>query len=157
MVPIETVRSHTPPARRPVRVHPRGNDGRRRPGPPRPAGAPPRYRGSGVLMSSTSHRRRPVTPATTLALALLAAMITVWLGVVAHFGAAVHSDSAQASAGTHGTLAVVRVQPGETLTHLAARVAPGAPVAEVAARIRELNGLDSAALAAGQTLIAPVG
>jgi hypothetical protein len=36
-------------------------------------------------------------------------------------------------------------------------VAPGAPVAKVAERIRELNDLNSPALAAGQTLIAPVG
>lgn len=157
MVLIGTVPSYTPTARRPARVHPRGNDGRRRPGPPRPAGAPPRYRGSGVLMSSTSHRRRPVTPATTVGLALLAAMITVWLGVVAHFGATVRDDSAEARARIPGTLAVVRVQRGETLTHLAARVAPDAPVAQAVARIRELNDLHSAALSAGQTLIAPVG
>jgi len=54
-------------------------------------------------------------------------------------------------------LAVVRVQTGENLQHLAARVAPDAPLARVVARIRELNNLDSAALDAGQTLIAPVG
>ncbi len=54
-------------------------------------------------------------------------------------------------------LAVVRVESGETLEHLAARVAPDAPVGQVAKRIRELNDLDSAVLTAGQTLIAPVG
>jgi predicted Zn-dependent protease len=52
---------------------------------------------------------------------------------------------------------VVQVQPGENLQRLAARVAPDAPVAGVVERIRELNDLDSAALDAGQTLIAPVG
>lgn len=157
----ETVRetgwSPAPAARRPVRVCLRDDDGRRRPGPSRPAVAPPRYRGTGVLMSSTSHRRRPVTPATTVALALLAAVITVWLGVVAQFGAAVRGGSADAAAVVPDKLAVVRVQAGETLRHLAARVAPDAPANQVAARIRELNALDSAALTAGQTLIAPVG
>ena len=54
-------------------------------------------------------------------------------------------------------LAVVRVEPGETLQRLAARVAPDAPTGQVAARIRELNELDSSAVTAGQTLIAPVG
>ena len=53
--------------------------------------------------------------------------------------------------------AVVQVQHGETLHQVAQRVAPDAPVAAVVERIRELNQLDSAALAAGQTLIAPIG
>ena len=54
-------------------------------------------------------------------------------------------------------LAVVQVQAGETLQQLAGRVAPDAPAAQVMQRIRELNKLDSAALDAGQTLIAPLG
>lgn len=157
MMPIETAPSDKPSSRRPVRVPPRGHDGRCRPGQSRPKGTPPRYRGTGVLMSSTAHRRRPVTPATTVLLALLAAMITVWLGVVAQFGAWVQGDSGRAGPRTPEALAVVRVESGETLAHLAARVAPDAPVADVAARIRELNALDSTALTAGQTLIAPVG
>jgi hypothetical protein len=40
---------------------------------------------------------------------------------------------------------------------VARRVAPDAPVTRVVERIRELNQLDSAAVDAGQTLIAPVG
>jgi len=63
----------------------------------------------------------------------------------------------QAAAQMPDRLAVVRVEPGETLQHLAARVAPDAPTGQVAARIRELNELDSATVTAGQTLIAPVG
>ena len=54
-------------------------------------------------------------------------------------------------------LAVVQVQTGETLQHVAARVAPDAPVGQVVERIRELNQLESVALDVGQTLIAPVG
>ena len=54
-------------------------------------------------------------------------------------------------------LAVVQVQAGETLQQLAGRVAPDAPASQVMARIRDLNKLDSAALDAGQTLIAPIG
>ncbi|MGH3970572.1 MAG: LysM peptidoglycan-binding domain-containing protein, partial [Mycobacterium sp.] len=59
-------------------------------------------------------------------------------------------------AGTPERLAVVRVEPGESLAHLAARVAPGAPAGRVVERIRDLNELDGT-LVAGQTLIAPVG
>lgn len=121
----------------------------------RPAGAPLRYRGPGVVMSRASHRRRPITPATTVGLALLAALITVWLGVVAQFGGVVGTSST--SAPVPDTLAVVQVQSGETLQQVARRVAPDAPVGTVVDRIRELNKLDSASLDAGQTLIAPVG
>ena len=93
---------------------------------------------------------------TTVTLALLAAVITVWLGLVAHFGEMV-SGTGDSPARIPDRLAVVRVDAGETLAHLASRVAPNAPVSQVAQRIRELNGLDSPTLAAGQTLIAPVG
>src|SRR6478736_4181080 len=118
-------------------------------------GAPLHYRGPGVVMSRASHRRRPITPATTVGLALLAALITVWLGVVAQFGGVVGTTSS--SAPVPDTLAVVQVQAGETLQQVAHRVAPDAPVGHVVDRIRELNQLQSASLDAGQTLIAPVG
>jgi hypothetical protein len=121
----------------------------------RPGGAPMRYHGPGVVMSRASHRRRPITPATTVGLALVAALITVWLGVVAQFGGVV--DPTGSSSPVPDTLSVVRVEAGETLAHVAHRVAPDAPVAHVVDRIRELNHLESAALDAGQTLIAPVG
>jgi predicted Zn-dependent protease len=114
-----------------------------------------RYRGPGVMMSRASHRRRPITPATTVGLALLAALITVWLGVVAQFGGVV--GAAGSSAPLPDTVAVVQVQPGETLQQVAHRVAPDAPVGHVVDRIRELNQLESVSLDAGQTLIAPVG
>jgi LysM repeat protein len=153
MTIIETIQP-VPTRRRPVEVRPAGHRGRAL-GPrlSRPASAPPRYRGTGVLMSTAPHRPRPITPAKTVGLALLAAVITVWLGLVAQFGETVHGTSA----GTPDRLAVVRVEPGETLAHLAARVAPGAPADQVAERIRDLNDLDSPTLVAGQTLIAPLG
>ncbi|MGV0834712.1 LysM peptidoglycan-binding domain-containing protein [Mycolicibacterium thermoresistibile] len=125
----------------------------RRPAPRRPGGAAVRYRGTGVLMSRASHRRRPITPFGTVALALVAAGITVWLGLVAQLGGVVGA----ADAAVPTTVAVVQVQAGETLHQVAQRVAPQAPVADVVERIRELNQLESSALGAGQTLIAPVG
>ncbi|HET9563488.1 MAG TPA: LysM peptidoglycan-binding domain-containing protein [Mycobacterium sp.] len=140
-----------PQARRPYRAA----QARRRPGRARPGGTPMRYRGPGVVMSRASHRRRPITPATTVGLALLAALITVWLGVVAQFGGIVGTSGS--SAAVPDTLAVVQVQSGETLQQVAHRVAPDAPVGHVVDRIRELNQLESASLDAGQTLIAPVG
>src|SRR5690242_18424626 len=123
-----------------------------RPAPMRPAGAALRYRGTGVLMSRASHRRKPITPVTTVLLALVAAGITVWLGLVAHLGGVVGT-----SAPTPGELAVVQVRTGESLQQVARRVAPDAPVADVVEQIRDLNQLKSAAVDAGQTLIAPVG
>jgi hypothetical protein len=138
---------------RPVEQPPyRGHNVRRRPRPTRPGGAPLRYRGNGVLMSRASHRPRPITPAKTVLLALLAAVITVWLGLVSQLGGVTGEQAAVPE-----RLAVVQVQAGETLQHVAERVAPDAPVGQVVEKIRELNELDSVALDAGQTLIAPIG
>jgi hypothetical protein len=127
-------------------------DTRRRPGSRRPGGEPTRYRGTGLLVSRASHRRRPITPATTVVLALIAAAITVWLGLVAQFGGVVGEPAA-----VPDRLAVIQVQSGETLHQVARRVAPDAPADQVMQRIRDLNQLESAALDAGQTLIAPIG
>jgi LysM repeat protein len=127
-------------------------EARRRPGPRRPAGAPLNYRGTGVLMSRASHRRKPVTPLATVMLALVAAGITVWLGLIAQLGSPQQSP-------THSPakLAVVQVQAGESLEQLAQRIAPDASVGSVVDQIRDLNQLGSAAVDAGQTLVAPVG
>jgi hypothetical protein len=124
-----------------------------RPTPARPAVAPLRYRGTGIALSNASHTRRPVSTAVTISLAGLAALITLWLGSLAHFS----GDRSAAPARTPDQLAVVQVQAGETLQQLAARVAPGASAVQMAERIRDLNKLDSVAVDAGQTLIAPIG
>jgi hypothetical protein len=160
MMHIETISPRTPARVRPVQLRPAGRSSRpgsRGPQPSRPVAAPPRYRGTGVLISNASHRPRPITPVTTVALAMVAAGITVWLGFVAHFGGMLHSGPEKAAVQMPDRLAVVRVEPGETLQRLAARVAPDAPTGQVTARIRELNELKSSAVTAGQTLIAPVG
>jgi hypothetical protein len=124
----------------------------RRPGSVRPAGTPMRHRGTGVLVSRAPHRRRPITPTATVVLALIAGAITLWLGLVAQFGGVVGGE-----AEIPGRLAVVQVQTGESLQQVAQRVAPDAPIGDVVERIRELNELETVALDAGQTLIAPVG
>jgi hypothetical protein len=118
----------------------------------RPSGAPLGYRGTGVLMSRASHRRRPITPATTVLLALVAGGITLWLGLVAQLGGPSESPVEMPT-----RLSVVHVQAGETLQHIAHRVAPDVPVGHVVDRIRELNKLETSAVQAGQTLIAPIG
>ena len=89
-----------------------------------PAGAPLRYRGTGVLMSRASHRRRPITPPTTVVLALVAAGDHG----VARSGGPVRRRRPESPAPVPGTLAVVQVQTGETLQQVAQRVAPDAPV-----------------------------
>ncbi|MDI3314439.1 MAG: peptigoglycan-binding protein LysM [Mycobacterium sp.] len=146
-------------ARGSARAHP-GGCGRpapHGPGSRRPEGASPRYRGPAVMMSTAPHRGRAVTPATTVVLALLAAVITGWLGLLAQLRDTSPGTAEGGPPRVPDRLAVVRVEAGETAQHLAARVAPGAPVGQVIERIRELNGVEPAALAAGQTLIAPVG
>lgn len=118
----------------------------------RPAGAAVRHQGAGVLLSRASHRPRPITPATTVLLALVAGAITLWLGLMAQAGGVVGG-----AVETPSRLAVVQVQAGESLQQVAHRVAPDVPVSDVVERIRELNELESVALDAGQTLIAPLG
>jgi hypothetical protein len=108
-------------------------------------------------MSVAPHGRRPATVATTVGLALLAGVVTLWLGLVAHLGQMANGDSASSAAHVPDSLAVVRVEPGESIQDVAARVAPDAPATQVVQRIRELNDLGSPTLVAGQTLIAPVG
>jgi hypothetical protein len=136
------------------RVRPR-QDVRRRPRSTRPRGAAHPYRGAGVLMSRASHRPRPITPLSTVLLALIAGAVTIWLGLVAQLGGSAASSDSPAAIPSQ--LAVVRVQSGESLQQLAARVAPDAPAAAVVDQIRELNKLDSGTVDAGRTLIAPVG
>lgn len=133
------------PARGRVRPH--------QPAPVRPNIAPLCYRGSGAARSRAVHTRRPVSTAVTVFLAGIAALITFWLGSLAH----ISSAGAAAPAATPDRLAVVQVQAGESLQQLAGRVAPDAPIEQVVSRIRELNDLGSAAVDAGQTLIAPLG
>lgn len=104
-------------------------------------------------MSQAVHDRRPVSTALSVALAGLAAAITLWLGLLAQFSAAHLPPPAQQP----DQLAVVQVRAGETLQGLAARVAPATPSGHVVQRIRELNALESSAVQAGQSLIAPIG
>lgn len=134
------------PGRRPVRIR------SGRPMPARPAVAPLSYCGNGVRMSRAPHARRTVSTPVSIGLAGVAALITLWLGALAHLSA----DRAAVPAPAADQLAVVQVQAGETLQHVAGRVAPGSPVGQVVERIRELNKLDSAAVDVGQTLIAPI-
>lgn len=105
-------------------------------------------------MSSAVHAvgpRRTVSTPVTVGLAGLAALITVWLGLLWQAGAERMSVPVAPE-----RLTVVHVLAGETLQQLAGRVAPDAPAEQVAARIRDLNELTSASLEAGQTLIAPI-
>lgn len=151
---VRPPRSHThPSARSSARPmsRPTGGGRLRRPVPGRPGSAGVAYRGTGVKVSRAPHGARPVSVAITALLAGLAALTTVWLGLMG-------LDRGAASAATvPDRLAVVQVQPGESLQRLAARVAPDAPSGEVVEIIKSLNGLESAALSAGQTLIAPIG
>ena len=141
----------------PVRVPVYRGDGEvvlrpRRTASTRPADGVMVYRGTGVRVSRAPHRPRPVSVTMTVILAVVAALIAAWLVALAQSRSAASSGTSVPE-----QLAVVQVQPGENLQRLAARVAPDAPVGSVIERIKQLNELDSAALDAGQTLIAPIG
>ena len=118
-----------------------------------PAGAPCGYRGTGVLMSRASHRRRPITPATTVILALVAAAITVWLGLVAQFGGVIGMPRRRCRTGSRWC----RSRRARRCSRWRSGWRPTRRSAQVVEQIRELNQLESAAVDAGQTLIAPVG
>lgn len=165
MTTIHTLAPRTSSPRRPVngpvqglRYGREGLARSRRPGPSRPAGALPRYYGTGVAVSGAPHRsKRPVRATTTIWLALAAGAITLWLGLVGNLGQALNGDPGAPAAHVPDRLAVVRVEAGESLQDVAHRVAPDAPARQVADRIRALNDLSTPNLVAGQTLIAPVG
>ncbi|MCL2536474.1 MAG: LysM peptidoglycan-binding domain-containing protein [Nocardiaceae bacterium] len=84
----------------------------------------------------------------------MAAAVVVTACAVLGLGALANLTGASGAVPTE--TAAVRVQTGETLSDVASRVAPGAPVGSVVDRIMELNEMSSAAVRAGQTLLAPV-
>jgi LysM repeat protein len=49
------------------------------------------------------------------------------------------------------------VQPGQTLWSIAKEVAPDRDIREVIYEIRQINGLDSAMVRSGQSLVLPAG
>lgn len=123
----------------------------------RPGGRPVTYRGSGLRVSSATHPlvagpRRPVSVRATVLVAVGAALATMWLLMLGQVSAA-----GAGGAGVPERLAVIQVEPGETLSDVASRVAPDAPRAAMEAKIRELNELGATTLQAGQTLVSPVG
>lgn len=156
--PREVLRQQLAPRRSAAVVRPAGRSAQVRPGPVRPSSAPMAYRGTGTGVSRAPHLgHRPVSTSATVAVAVMSALITLWLGWLAHLGGGSTAAAGGGLAVAPEQLAVVHVQSGETLQHLAGRMVPDAPVAQVVERIRALNNLDSSSLETGQTLIAPVG
>ncbi|GAB2728100.1 LysM peptidoglycan-binding domain-containing protein [Nocardia thraciensis] len=123
----------------------------RRPRGTRPGSALVRYERPRVELSHGPHaadrvERAQMGFATLAVAALVSAAVVCGLLGLAHLRA-----GAPAAAST----AVVRVQEGESLSELAARVAPADPVRDTVRKIVELNGLPSAEVASGRTLIVP--
>lgn len=83
---------------------------------------------------------------------LLLLMVTV--GVLAFTIVQLSGDP---SAAIPSTLTTISVQPGDTLGSIASQYAPHADASAVVERIRDLNGLKSAAVAPGQFLVVPAG
>lgn len=78
-------------------------------------------------------------------LAVLLAVFIFAAAQVRSIGAATVPDS----------VATVEVGAGDTLSSIARESAPDAPVTQVVDRIMTLNGLDGAAVYAGQSLMVP--
>jgi len=78
-------------------------------------------------------------------------------GVVALFSAMLMFGSfANATLSSQGPATqIVVVQPGESLWSIAQSIAPGADPRETVSRIRDLNGMTSAVVVKGQSLIVP--
>src|SRR6202162_765855 len=91
----------------------------RRTAPMRPAAGVMVYRGTGVRMSRAPHRPRPVSVTMTVILAVVAALIAVWLVALAQARGAASSGTSVPE-----QLAVVEVQRGENVPRLDR---PGAP------------------------------
>ena len=67
------------------------------------------------------------------------------------------ADAGTPSSGGGAGTAVVVVQPGESLWQIARRITPGSDPRELVTTIRELNGLGQRTVAAGQSILVPVG
>ncbi|WP_430332165.1 LysM peptidoglycan-binding domain-containing protein [Rhodococcus sp. ACT016] len=118
--------------------------------------AVPRHgsRGSRVSRASSPSHDQVRPQARFAGLRNVAAAVVVTACAVLGLGALANLTGAAGAVPTE--TAAVRVQSGETLSDVASRVAPGAPVGQVVDRIMKLNEMSSAAVQAGQTLLAPV-
>ncbi|CRK55771.1 Peptidoglycan-binding LysM [Alloactinosynnema sp. L-07] len=91
-------------------------------------------------------RRAPLPVVVLLGVATVVALAFLGLGAFA---------GSMAGADVPRTTTVVRVEPGESLSELAARMAPDSDVTAVVAKIRELNGLTGSMVRVGQPLTVP--
>ena len=108
-------------------------------------------------MSTASIAARPALRITRRGRVVLGALLTLPTVAIA-VSIALSTSTAPATA-TNVTAAVefehVTVQPGESLWTVAERVAPQADPREVISEIERLNGLESAAVGAGESLAIP--
>ncbi|MDQ2782762.1 MAG: LysM peptidoglycan-binding domain-containing protein [Actinomycetota bacterium] len=124
----------------------------RRPARQRPGGRPVSYdRLAPGVRRSTAPHRLAAPRARRVVLRIVVALFAVGalLGVLA-----------LRSAGTVAVptaTTVVQVRAGESLSEVAVRVAPNAPMTAVVQRIVSLNGLPSASVRTGESLVVPRG
>lgn len=102
-----------------------------------------------------TRRGRLTVTVTLLVLALAVGLLSLRAAAPAGGGA----DSAAATSQTAGTAATstLTVAPGDTLWAIAVRVDPHSDPRAVVERLRELNGLASTQLRAGEELVVPTG
>lgn len=127
---------------------------------PRTTSAPRPVR-SAVRTTPRAHSARPMRsskPQQVSHLTRRGRLVVLFGGVIALFSAMLMFGSfANATLTNQGPATqVVVVQPGESLWSIAQAVAPSADPRETVGRIRDLNGMTSAVVVKGQSLIVPV-
>ncbi|MGH3861176.1 LysM peptidoglycan-binding domain-containing protein [Actinokineospora sp.] len=130
--------------------------------PPRTTLRPARPIGQGRLRPPTRRRRvlaphvvadpdcgpRLASPPVAVLVGLAVVVALAILGLGSFAGSVTQAE-------VPSTTTVVRVEPGETLSDLAARMAPDSDVSAVVDRIRKLNALDGSMVRPGQPLTVP--
>lgn len=86
----------------------------------------------------------------------LVALSSLFLLAVVLLSGRLSADAGTSLADQGRATGVVVVQPGENLWQIAKAVVPGLDPREAVTLIRELNGLDSSTVVAGQSIVVPV-
>lgn len=145
---MSTVTVHLPA--RALTGRPRPQEADRRPARPEPASVEAEVR------CGRAPRTRPAR-LTNRGRLVVAAVLLLMLGVV--LSLVLPPAAAGGRGGSDGRTVVatrVTVHPGQTLWQIAATAVPDEDPRSTIARIKEMNGLSSSALAAGQILLVPV-
>ncbi|MBB3038470.1 hypothetical protein FHU29_002939 [Hoyosella altamirensis] len=101
-------------------------------------------------------RSRPQSREDTLVLRLMFAAVVAAMCAVPLWGLVFSPSTGGLPDAVPGSVGVVTVNQGESLSDVARRVAPAMPMEVSVASIRDLNGLRNSMVSPGQSLLAPI-